>query len=55
MLIKIVTLFLIGMVVLAMFGRLRLPKVGKPRLAASKCRRCGAPRIGGGPCACGKG
>ena len=55
MILKIVTLFLIGMAVLAMFGRLRLPKVGRPRLSAKKCPHCGAPRIGRGPCACGKG
>ena len=57
MIIKIVTLFLIGIAVLAMFGRLRLPKVGpgKPRLTAGKCRHCGVPRIGRGPCPCGKG
>ncbi len=53
MLLKIVSLFLIFMAVLAMFGRLRLP--GRPRLSAGKCRTCGRPRIGKGPCPCGKG
>lgn len=61
--IKIVTFFLIGMAVLAMFGRLRMPdglkKLGqrrnrelppKPR----KCKACGAPRVGRGPCPCGE-
>lgn len=51
--VKIVTLFLIGIVVLAMFGRLKLP--GGKRLHAGKCRHCGRYRIGTGPCACGKG
>lgn len=53
MIIKIVSLFLIGMVVLAMFGRLRLPGVG--RLTSKKCPKCGRYRIGSGPCDCGKG
>jgi len=51
MLIKIVSLFLIGMVVLAMFGRLRLPGT---RGVARKCRACGAPRIARARCPCGK-
>ncbi|MEV8467137.1 hypothetical protein AB0T83_10130 [Fluviibacterium sp. DFM31] len=50
MLVKIVTFFLIGMAVLAMFGRLRLPGQGK--LEARKCRDCGTYRIGKGPCRC---
>ncbi|WP_055662740.1 hypothetical protein [Jannaschia seosinensis] len=53
MIVKIVTLFLIGMAVLAMFGRLRFP--GQARLVRGKCRHCGAPRAGRGPCPCGKG
>lgn len=53
MIIKIVTLFLIGIAVLAMFGRLRFP--GQKRLASKKCGNCGRFRIGKGPCACGKG
>lgn len=64
MIVKIVTLFLIFMVVLAMFGRLRLPgtkpgakgvKTMRDRLAAKRCRVCGAPLAGRGPCPCGKG
>ena len=57
MILKIVTLFLIFMVVLAMFGRLRLPgtKGVRGKLAAKRCRACGAPRAGRGPCPCGKG
>lgn len=52
---KVVTLFLIFMAVLAMFGRLRLPGIGgkrrgkelpKPRL----CPDCGRYNLRGGPC-----
>lgn len=50
MMIKIVTLFLIGMVVLAMFGRLRLP--GRNRLSARKCPKCGRFKFGSGTCDC---
>ncbi|MFO6465869.1 hypothetical protein [uncultured Jannaschia sp.] len=53
MIIKIVTLFLIGMGVLAMFGKLRMP--GVPKLSRARCKACGAPRAGRGPCPCGKG
>ncbi|WP_132544044.1 hypothetical protein [Rhodovulum euryhalinum] len=60
MLFKIVLLFLIGMAVLAMFGRLRLPGPGGRRISfgrakTGKCPACGRHRIGRGPCACGKG
>jgi len=48
--VKIISLFLIAMVVLAMFGRLRLP--GSKRLAQAKCPKCGRFRIGKGPCGC---
>jgi hypothetical protein len=51
--IKIVSLFLIGMAVLAMFGKLRLP--GRKTLASVKCPNCGRYRIGKGKCACGHG
>ncbi len=51
--IKIVTLFLIAMGVLAMFGKLRFP--GQKRLSSAKCPRCGRFRIGKGPCPCEKG
>ena len=50
---KIVSLFLIGMAVLAMFGKLRFP--GQKRLQSAKCRSCGRYRIGKGPCSCGYG
>lgn len=53
MLFKVVSLFLIGMGVLAMFGKLRYP--GQKRLAAAKCQGCGRFKFGKGPCACGKG
>lgn len=60
MLLKGMTLFLVVMGVLAMFGKLRLPGRGKktgrwigraPR-AAQTCPRCGRPQIGPGPCPC---
>jgi hypothetical protein len=50
---KVVTIFLIFMGVLAMFGKLRVP--GAKRLAAAKCRNCGRFKIGKGPCSCTKG
>ena len=52
MILKAVLLFLIAMGVLGMFGKLRLPF--RDRLSA-KCPACGRPRIGKGPCPCGKG
>ncbi len=51
--VKAVTFFLVAIVILAIFGRLRLP--GQNRLAARKCPACGRFRIGRGSCACGKG
>lgn len=55
MLVKIITLFLVAMAVLAMFGRLRIGRPGrrdglppKPR----KCPDCGSFVIGEGPCPC---
>ncbi len=53
MIVKAVTIFLVFIAVLAMFGRLRFP--GQKRLEAMKCRRCGRYRIGKGPCDCGQG
>ncbi|RYH07298.1 hypothetical protein [Tropicimonas sp. IMCC6043] len=62
MLVKIVTFFLIGIAVLAMFGRLRWPggarrlarrdgeKLDKPK----RCKHCGNYIIGKGPCPCRK-
>jgi len=49
--IKIVSLFLIAMAVLAMFGKLRFP--GQRHLDAARCPKCGRFRIGKGPCGCG--
>jgi hypothetical protein len=54
--VKVITFFLIGMLVLALFGRLRLPGGGPKapkRLAAARCKSCGKPLIGKGPCDCG--
>ena len=51
MLLKIVSLFLIAMMVLGMFGKLRFPR---PRLMAKKCKKCGTPMVGAGPCPCDK-
>lgn len=50
---KIVFLFLIVMAVLAMFGKLRMPRI--MRRDAARCPACGRHRIGKGPCPCGKG
>jgi len=56
--VKIVTLFLIALMVLGMFGKFR-PRdwlSRRPRArAAAKCAACGRPRLGRGPCPCGKG
>ena len=53
MIIKVISLFLIGMMVLAMFGKLRLPKIGIKK--AKRCKKCGAHLIGKGTCTCGRG
>lgn len=50
---KIVSLFLIAMAALAMFGKLRFP--GQKKLNSARCPRCGRFRIGKGPCDCGHG
>ena len=55
MLFKAVTLFLVFMAVLAMFGKLRLPKMPGKLVNRGKCRHCGAPKVGSGPCPCKKG
>ncbi|GAA6209480.1 hypothetical protein NBRC116601_27730 [Cognatishimia sp. WU-CL00825] len=47
---KIVLLFLVGIAVLAMFGKITYP--GKKQLDARKCPSCGRFKIGKGPCAC---
>ncbi len=51
--VKVVTLFLAGMAILAMFGRLRFP--GQKKLQSAKCPNCGRYKIGKGPCSCRKG
>jgi hypothetical protein len=53
MLLKIVSLFLVFIVALGMFGKLSLllPK----KMRAAKCAECGRHRIGKGACPCGKG
>ena len=53
MVVKIVSLFLIAMAVLAMFGKLRIGWLKKPA-RQKKCPDCGAYIIGNGPCACQK-
>ncbi|SMX42669.1 hypothetical protein OCA8868_02811 [Octadecabacter ascidiaceicola] len=49
MIFKIVSLFLVGMGVLAMFGKLTVP--GAKRFADAKCRSCGKFTFGK-PCTC---
>jgi uncharacterized OB-fold protein len=48
--VKVVSLFLIAMLVMAMFGRLRFP--GQKRLEAAKCKKCGRYKIGKRGCDC---
>lgn len=62
MLMKIITLFLVGMAVLAMFGKLRFPGSLTRRLPGrgnglpkpATCIRCGRFIIGKGGCDCAK-
>jgi hypothetical protein len=51
--VKIVILFLVFMVVMAMFGKLRFP--GQQKLASARCSNCGRFRLGKDPCDCRKG
>lgn len=61
MLVKIAIIFLAGIAALAMLGNLLFPGVlqrklrerGR-RMVGGTCRACGRPRIGKGPCPCGK-
>ncbi len=58
MLLKAVTLFLIAMMVLGMFGKLRFPKLPKMTKrgqipTARKCKTCGKYILDGKPCSCG--
>jgi hypothetical protein len=56
--VKVVTFFLIGMVILAILGRLRLPKFGGGRKGGSrirdarKCPKCGSYVLHDGDCGC---
>lgn len=52
MVIKIISLFLVAMVALAIFGRFRFPRPGAGK-REKFCPGCGRPRIGKGPCPCG--
>jgi len=57
MMLKVAGLMLLVLAALAVFGRVRLGLPGgrKPKslAGARKCRGCGRPVIGKGPCACG--
>ncbi|KEO53902.1 hypothetical protein [Thioclava indica] len=55
MLIKGMTLFLVVMAVLAMFGKLRIPGSKTARKLSGRCPDCGRPKIGRAPCPCKKG
>jgi hypothetical protein len=55
MLIKTVTLFLVVIAVLAMFGKVRWILPWKTRLDTAKCSACGRHRIGKSACPCGRG
>lgn len=54
--VKVVSLFLIGILVLAMFGKLHLLWRRKSQGGSRgkvTCLQCGRPLIGKGPCPCG--
>ncbi|KAJ54063.1 short-chain dehydrogenase [Actibacterium mucosum KCTC 23349] len=51
MIVKAVFLFLAGMGVLAMFGKLRLPG---QKLLTKRCAKCGRLMLGKDKCSCGK-
>jgi len=60
MMFKIISIFLIVMFVLGIFGKLRFPRIGKPPGQASlrsprKCRNCGRFLIADEKCDCGRG
>jgi hypothetical protein len=58
MLIKGAILFLLVMAGMGLFGSFRVGRAGTglrgPKLVAKFCSACGRPRIGQGPCPCGK-
>ncbi len=51
---KIVTIFLVVIAVLAMFGKLRLLLPRRIERLSKRCVGCGRYRIGKGPCPCGR-
>lgn len=53
MILKIVTLFLVFIAVLGMFGKLSI-LIPKKLRSVAKCEVCGRHKIGKGPCPCGK-
>lgn len=53
MVLKIVTLFLVFIAVLGMFGKLSL-LIPKTLRKTATCKTCGRHKIGKGPCPCGK-
>lgn len=63
MIFKIITLFLAFMALIGMLGKWRTPSKKRPvkvkakakAKTLAKCPDCGRPRIGRGPCDCGKG
>ncbi|AXQ94765.1 hypothetical protein ORIO_13855 [Cereibacter azotoformans] len=58
MLVKIVTLFLIGMAAVALIGRFRFPRIGRrsARVAPPTiCGHCGRYILGKAECSCRKG
>jgi hypothetical protein len=55
---KIISLFLVVIAILGMFGKWRIPKLGRTKLgklSPAKCPSCGRYRIGRGRCGCGAG
>lgn len=54
MLVKIILVFLLAMALVGMIGKVLFPGARLGRKRAAHCPDCGRPRIGKGPCACGK-
>ena len=55
MLTKIVTLFLVFIAILGIFGKLSLLVPKRRQKKVARCQTCGQHLIGSGPCACKKG
>lgn len=54
MLMKLITLGVVILAVLSVANRFRAgAKGGRRTLSAARCKSCGRPRIGKGPCDCG--